>query len=415
MQQTLFDLVLGAYGDGETSNENMYKHVTARTGDRLSDHVEPVGESQTPTNVLTRKLRWAQQSLKREGLIENIGHGCWRLTNQGKYRLTAITMDKYMVAAHTDLGCIVWGNSANVFDKVITEDVHLVLTSPPYLNVERSYGTTKDENTYIDFILAVLTPLRRRMVKGANLALNVTQDAFLNGTHGARSLYLEKLTLRLAEELDLYLMDRLVWHANNKAPGPCEYVAKRRTHLNAKYEPVLHFCTSPEHCLADNRRVLQPYSKSMKKLIAQGGEQTARHGGDSKHQVKVGSYGKDNGGSIAGNVISIGTTCPDKRNVIKQLKAQGLPAHSATFPLKLVRFLLQYLCPPGGHVVDPFGGLSSTGCEAQKLGLNWTTCELHWEYIKASLCRFEHAQGYFVNPLFSALDDPMVRYKFAAA
>ena len=61
-----------------------------------------------------------------------------------------------------------WGNSKNVFDKVIKEDISLCFTSPPYLFIDRAYGTHTDEEDYINFIVDILEPIRERMVDGAN-------------------------------------------------------------------------------------------------------------------------------------------------------------------------------------------------------------------------------------------------------
>ena len=253
---------------------------------------EQVGQAKVEHNIFNRKVRWHQQTLKKLGLIERISRGHWQLTKDGKQTLTRINIDKHMVVASTDLGVIIWGDSTNVFNSVIEEDVHLCIMSPPYLGIERSYGTYNDLEEYIGFILSILTPIRKRMLPGANLAINISNDSVLKQKFGARSHYLEHLILRIASELDLVLMDRLVWHAADKAPKSYQ-VTRARTHLTSRYEPVLWFCTEPSKTFADNRRVLQPYNAQMKRLIEQGGDKRVVKDSDYQSTSRRGGFGTD--------------------------------------------------------------------------------------------------------------------------
>lgn len=61
--------------------------------------------------------------------------------------------------------------------------------------------------------------------------------------------------------------------------------------------------------------------------------------------------------------------------------------HPATFPTELVRRCLKASCPPGGHVLDPFGGSGTTGLAAVELGHTATLVELNPEYVDEARCR----------------------------
>ena len=61
--------------------------------------------------------------------------------------------------------------------------------------------------------------------------------------------------------------------------------------------------------------------------------------------------------------------------------------HPATFPTELVRRCLKASCPPGGHVLDPFGGSGTTGLAAVELGHTATLIELNPEYVSEARCR----------------------------
>ncbi len=412
--EMMLHTTLEAYSQGIKNNDDVYAHVANTLNIELETCIKPIGKALAKHNILTRKVRWLQQTLKSAGAIKRIGRGQWKLTKEGKFQLARINTDRHLVAASTEIGLIIWGDSVNVFDKVITEDIHLVVTSPPYLGIQRSYGTQTEEQAYIDMIIRVLEPIRRRMVPGANIALNLTNDSVIKNRFGERSMYLERLTIALHDQLGLHLMERLIWNKPNAAPGPTHFVSKLRTHLNSKYEPILILNTSPEHNLADNRRILQPYSENMKKLIAAGGEKRTRDLADSGHRVKKGSFARDNGGSVAGNVLTIANTCANKRLLLAKAKELGLPPHNATFPVTLAETLIKFLCPIDGLVADPFGGWSTVGYAAEKNGYRWVTNELHWEYVRAAIERFPIESGLSVNPLFAELDDMELRHKFAS-
>ncbi|WP_027316068.1 DNA-methyltransferase [Microvirga flocculans] len=55
-------------------------------------------------------------------------------------------------------------------------------------------------------------------------------------------------------------------------------------------------------------------------------------------------------------------------------------AHFATFPPELAERCLKAGCPPGGAVLDPFGGAGTVGVVAEALGLDCTLIELNPDY-----------------------------------
>jgi len=64
-------------------------------------------------------------------------------------------------------------------------------------------------------------------------------------------------------------------------------------------------------------------------------------------------------------------------------------AHFATFPPELVERCIAAGCPPGGLVLDPFGGAGTTGLVAAALGRQATLIELNPEYAKLARARIE--------------------------
>lgn len=64
-------------------------------------------------------------------------------------------------------------------------------------------------------------------------------------------------------------------------------------------------------------------------------------------------------------------------------------AHFATFPPELVERCLRAGCPPGGRVLDPFGGAGTAGLVADAFGLDCTLIELNPEYAEIARKRID--------------------------
>lgn len=66
--------------------------------------------------------------------------------------------------------------------------------------------------------------------------------------------------------------------------------------------------------------------------------------------------------------------------------------HPTVKPIALMRHLVRLITPPGGMVLDPYGGSGSTACAAVLEGFASTTVELTPEYIPLIEGRIEHCR-----------------------
>ena len=81
------------------------------------------------------------------------------------------------------------------------------------------------------------------------------------------------------------------------------------------------------------------------------------------------------------------------RNVIK-VPVQGYRGdHCATFPQKLIEPLIKAGCPVGGTVLDPFGGVGTTGLVANQLERNAILVEINRPYAQEALLRIQNNRG----------------------
>lgn len=124
-QIDLFSEVLHSYAgpsDGQLTNTELYAQVAQRTDLAPEDFQSkvPVGRSGQQHNLLKRKIRWHQQTLKRAGIIAHVDgeRGVWRLTSPASNELNAIKPGVSVVGFSTDLGVAILGSCDSVFAQV---------------------------------------------------------------------------------------------------------------------------------------------------------------------------------------------------------------------------------------------------------------------------------------------------------
>ncbi|WP_019584545.1 site-specific DNA-methyltransferase [Thioalkalivibrio sp. ALE16] len=418
-QLDLFAATAQAYMDQSgASNTEIYEAVADRLGIDPGAHVAPVGADGVRYNLFHRNVRWVQQSLKKDGLLERVPdeRGIWRLTGKGRFRLQEWQAPGTgLVAFSTRLGVAILGDCRAVFRQV-DAPIALCITSPPYpLASPRAYGN-KSGDEYIDFICEALEPIVASLKTGGSLVLNISNDIFERGSP-ARSLYREKLVLALAERLGLFKMDEIIWHNRQKAPGPTQWACKTRQQLTVAWEPLYWFTNDPQRCESDNRRVLQPHTERHAQMLAEGGERRARASSDGAHAVRPGSsYVNATPGRIPGNVFEAGHTCAGRNQVQRYAKAHGLPPHGAMFPERLVEFFVEFLTQADELVVDPFSGGGTVAAVAERLGREWIATDLMLEYMQAAgAARFCPDDAWFNPALWHRESDALRPRQLAAA
>ncbi len=87
----------------------------------------------------------------------------------------------------------------------------------------------------------------------------------------------------------------------------------------------------------------------------------------------------------------------NKRSVWTVATVPYAEAHFATFPPALVAPCILAGCPAGGAVLDPFGGVGTTGLVADRLGRDAILIELNPTYAEMAKRRIERDAGLFAE------------------
>lgn len=273
------------------------------------------------------------------------------------------------------------------------ESVDLVVTSPPYYGL-RDYGTPDQigaEQTpaqYLDQLLAATAEASRVLRPTGSLFVNLgdryaaNSDGYRRGVkHSARqprvrpgadvpdkSLMLlpERYRLRCIDELGLTVRQVLVWSKPNGLPERATDRCRR------SHEEWVHL-TRARYYWADLdglRDAPTGYQRDGRAQRATPPGQRPRAMADSCNPA----------GRLPGSVWTVAT---QPLNVPEHVGAD----HYAAFPMEWPRRLITGWCPPGGVVLDPFGGTGTTALVAAMLGRTGISVDSSADYQRVAAWR----------------------------
>ena len=278
-------------------------------------------------------------------------------------------------------GSIVLGDARAALDGMLpARSVDLVVTSPPFgLVRKKGYGNA-DAGEYLDWFRPFATAFRRVLREAGSLVIDI--GGAWTGGQPTRSLYHFKLLVMLCEEFGFHLAQEFYWWNPARLPTPAEWVTVRRIRVKDAVNCIWWLSPTPWP-RADNRRVAQPYSASMRTLLRNGYRAKKRPSG---HDISE-KFRRDNGAAIPPNLIAVAHTESNTR-YLRYCSAHGLGPHPARFPTDIPEFFVRMLTDPGDLVVDPFAGSCATGEVCGRLGRRWLCVELREDYVRGAIGRF---------------------------
>lgn len=286
-------------------------------------------------------------------------------------------------------------------------EVQLLFTSPPFpLNRKKRYGNEVGED-YLKWLGGLAERLGDLLTDDGSFVVELG-NAWEKGEPVMSTLGL-KAMLELLEQGGFHLCQQFVAHNPARLPSPAQWVNIERMRVKDAYTHIWWMSRNPRP-KADNRRVLQGYSKAMEKLLKRGSYNAGVR--PSQHNIGQTSFLSDNGGAIPSNVLTniftvSNTVSTDAYR--RYCKVQELEMHPARMQPELVEFFIRFLTEEGDLVCDPFGGSNTTGAGAEALKRRWIATEPRDDFIAGSYGRFLEAR--LRRPDGLALDpQAIVRY-----
>lgn len=286
----------------------------------------------------------------------------------------------------TNLGQAYLGDSLHLMEQVPSESVNLVLTSPPFgLAFKKEYGNP-NEDEYVQWFLPYARQMRRILRKDGSIVIDIG-GAWKKGSP-VRSLYQFKLLIALCEEVGLHLAQDFYWYRPATLPAPAEWVSVRRMRVKDSVN-CIWWLGRTEWPKANNKNVLQPYSKDMVRLLQKGYKSKLRPSG---HFVTH-KFMTDHGGAIPPNLIQAGSN-ESNSHYLKACASAGIKPHPARFPREIPEFFIRLTTDESDTVLDPFAGSNVTGEAAEYCNRRWIAMEIRQEYLEGSKFRFEEPELY---------------------
>lgn len=260
--------------------------------------------------------------------------------------------------------------------------VQLVFTSPPFpLNRAKRYGNLEGEE-YKEWLCSVGNQLKSLITPTGSIVIEIG-NAWNSGEPTFSTLPMETL-LEFKNRCGLYLCQEFIYYNPARLPGPIEWVNKKRVRVKDSFTRIWWMSTTP-YPYANNRNVLEEYSKQMNKLLNSGKYNSGKR--PSEHNISESAFSINNGGAIPSNVI-IAPNTDSKGKYLEECKKNGLPIHPARMPHQIPEFFIKMLTQPQDIVLDCFAGSNTTGFCAEKLDRRWISIEADKDYYQGSKYRF---------------------------
>jgi DNA modification methylase len=282
----------------------------------------------------------------------------------------------------------------------IRGSIQLILTSPPFpLNQKKKYGNRSGKE-YVEWLSSFAPIFSDLLTRDGSIVIELG-NGWLPERPVQSLLTLEALlTFVRHRDADLRLCQEFVSYNPSRMPSPAQWVTVERCRLIDSFTHIWWMAKS-DFPKADNRRVLRPYSASMKRLLET--RQFNRGSRPSGFTVRDQAFRNDNGGAIAHNLFELEDIDPNRQARLpnafsfanttsadyfsRACRERGIEPHPARMPSGLANFFVQFLTEPGDLVLDPFAGSNTTGYVSELNERRWLAIERDLAYADQSQIR----------------------------
>lgn len=272
------------------------------------------------------------------------------------------------------------GDCLDVLPHLPAGSFDCVVTDPPYPEIDRPYGRWT-EAAWFDLMNPVVEHCRR-LLKPSGSAVFILQPN--SEVVGKMRTWLWKFMARWGDEWGL--VQDVWWYNTNSQP------TKHCDRTVGLLKPSVKVCVwlgSPD-CHRDQSAVLvEPSASTVNDGRANDGTLRYRpSGGHMRHKRCLATH-EERGGVVPANLIPFANAEDNK--------------HPASTPTRLCEFLVNYLCPVGGRVLDPFMGSGTTATVC--VDRPFVGIERDAGYYAAAVERIKRFHGVGSGQLFEGLGE----------
>lgn len=328
-----------------------------------------------------------------------------KLIRQRKYEYGEKELNDF-VKDDTSKLKIVWGDACSTLEKLDSESIHLMVTSPPYYNA-RDYSIWKDISEYFIDMRMIIQEAYRVLDNHRVFVFNVG-DIFDNdnltttSVWGKRRLPLGAYFIKLFEEIGFTFIDDIIWDKG-------EVQSERHKNGDKNYPFYQYPMNCYEHLLIfhkhrlDKTRFPCPVCGCLKvngNTQSEIGLQTWECKNEECFTRSKSNRGKrfslknikTQAGHSEQNEISKKLIKKWRRDIIKfspvikiNSKGENTLGHTAPFPEEIPEMAINFFSYPNEIVLDPFAGSFTTAIVANHLDRIGVGIELNKERFRDSI------------------------------
>ncbi|MDD3536317.1 MAG: site-specific DNA-methyltransferase [Candidatus Cloacimonetes bacterium] len=268
---------------------------------------------------------------------------------------------------------ILLGDSAQVLKSLPSEQIDLIVTSPPYSDQRKNnYGGVKAEE-YVEWFLPIAAELKRVLKPRGTFILNIKEKVI----NGERSTYVLELIMALRAQGWLWT-EEFIWNKKNSYPG------KWPNRFRDSWERLLQFNKLRDFAMYQEA-VMVPigdWARNRLKNLSETDKRRDNAKNNSGFGKNVSNW-LDREYVYPTNVLTLATECYNK-------------SHSAAFPRELPEWFIKLFTQEQDLVLDPFAGSGTTLFAAESLNRSAIGIDLMPEYVDMIKKGFEQ-MGYIYN------------------
>lgn len=314
---------------------------------------------------------------------------------------------------------IIWGDAYETLEKLDSESVHLMVTSPPYYNA-RDYSIWKDIGEYFIDMKMIIQEAYRVLDNHRVFVFNVG-DIFDNdnltttSVWGKRRLPLGAYFIKLFEEIGFTFVDDIIWDKG-------EVQSERHKNGDKNYPFYQYPMNCYEHLLIfhkhrlDKTRFPCPVCGCLKvngNTQSEIGLQTWECKNEECFVRSKSNRGKrfslkniqTQAGHLEQNEISRKLIKKWRRDIVRfspvikiNSKGENILGHTAPFPEEIPEMAINFFSYPNEIVLDPFAGSFTSAIVANRLDRIGVGIELNKERFRDSIINnISNKLGLFEN------------------
>ena len=276
------------------------------------------------------------------------------------------------------------GDCRSILPELPDASVDAVICDPPYPEIDRSYGRMT-ERDWMTFMRAI-TRESRRILRPSGSAVFVLQPN--SRTVGSLRLWPWRFLLWAAASWNL-VQDLYWW--NHAAPPT---VHTQRIHgLLRPSVKLLVWLGSPD-CYRNQNAVLWSLTAATRAVSLEDRALRRSPSGHHMRHGRMAATALSRGGSTPPNLIPLANT--------DSVQSAGAAGHGAGTPYRLAAWLVSYLTPHDGTVLDMCMGSGTIGLAAVHQGRSFIGIEQDPDFFAIAQRRLAQA----ANPLFRLQSPP---------